>query len=292
MTQETMKTSFLNKYKDNLFLMFYITLGSFIIFYTIYRRVILIRIPRNLFFINNHIIDYGKFIFISLSFLICLYIVYVNLSILKKKEFKEKYFSKIFSKLNNIIETALNETYGFIMNFLFSNPYDVLSFMAHHFYYYFKNISETLFLFILYFIKIIILIAFLIDVFVLFRLEYTYKALYLLCISLIIQLLFYMIKDFSGNLENLKAIFIIRSHGLNIETGLPKTSFMLKEEYSDLDLQYYVEQYILCSKVSGYLEYYEEYKAYFTPYFNTIIYLLYMIGWSYVLYKNFILFFI
>ena len=101
-----------------------------------------------------------------------------------------------------------------------------------------------------------------------------------------------MIKDFSENLEQAKSILIIEPQGLDIKTGLPLTVYRLKQEYHDLDLIYHVEQYILCSKVSGYLEYYEQYKAYFTPYFNSIIYLLYMIGWSYVLYKNFILFFI
>ena len=115
---------------------------------------------------------------------------YINI---KKKNYQENYFSKLFQKINDIINNALTEVYGFIINSLFSNAYDFLSLIAQNFYKNFKDISETFFLFILFIIRFIVLTCFLIDVFVFFRLEYMYKALYLFCISLLIKVLFLII---------------------------------------------------------------------------------------------------
>ena len=95
-----------------------------------------------------------------------------------------------------------------------------------------------------------------------------------------------MLKDFAGNLEEAKSLLIIEEKGINDENNLPRTSFSLKEEFKDLDLEYHVGQYILCSKISGYLEMYDRYSAFFTPYFNIVIYLSYLTGWCYVLFIN------
>ena len=74
--------------------------------------------------------------------------------------------------------------------------------------------------------------------------------------------------------------------GFDNETQLPLTYYELKDAYKEYDLSYYIQQYILCSKITGYLDMYDKYSSYFTPYFNKIIYGLYVVAWSYVLLVN------
>lgn len=99
-----------------------------------------------------------------------------------------------------------------------------------------------------------------------------------------------MLKDFAGNLEEAKSFLIIEDQGINQETGLPRTTYSFKEEIRSLglDLEYYVGQFILCSKITGYLNIYDRYSKFFSPYFNLIIYSLYFLGWLYVLCINFL----
>ena len=49
---------------------------------------------------------------------------------------------------------------------------------------------------------------------------------------------------------------------------------------------YAVQQFIICSKLKGYIEIYEFYQNYYSCRINIIIYCLYLIGWLYVIYHN------
>lgn len=113
-----------------------------------------------------------------------------------------------------------------------------------------------------------------------------YKALYLLIISLIIKILFYILKDFASNLEDARSYLIITPKGINNDSQEPITNYALKPEFQDLNLTYHVGQFILCNKVSGYLDMYNHYRSFFTPYVNLVIYSLYFIGWVYVIVLN------
>lgn len=268
--------------------LFYIFLGLLIIFYTIYRRILVIRLPKELYFCQNDVINYNLIILVLVSILICSYLLYKNILILLKINIPETFLSTLSLKINTIVENSLFEVYNFCGK-IFVDPYDKITFISQKFYKYFKNISELLFLSMLTIIKLIIVICFIIDVFVYFRLEYMYKSLYLLCLSLIIKLLFYILNDFANNLQNAQNVLVIEYTGINLTNKLPIFSYSLKKEFNTLDLKYHVEQYILCSKLSGYLDNYNRYKTFFTPYINIIIYVLYLVGWLSVIFVNFML---
>lgn len=192
-------------------------------------------------------------------------------------------------KLNIIVDDAFSDLYNFICQFI-PNVYDKVAFLTQKFYLYFHKRPENFFLMISYGTRIIILLFFLIDVFIFFKLNFMYKALYLLGINMLIKLLFYVLKDFSTNLESIEDCLIIEDKGIDKETNLPITNYKLKEEYEEMDLEYYVDHYILCSKISGYLEMYHRYSDFLYPYITTLIYSGYLIGWVYVIIKNIIIF--
>ena len=142
-----------------------ILLGLFIISYTIYRRILIIRLPKDLHLINNNTINYSLFSFLVISVIICSYILIKNIFVLLHKKESTGLFYQFSVKINNITENALKEVYSFLGNLL-PDPYNKMSFLAQKFYKYFKDISEAFFLFTLYFIKLIILTCFLSDVFI------------------------------------------------------------------------------------------------------------------------------
>jgi hypothetical protein len=280
-----MKRIMINRIQKILLYIFNIILGLIIIFYTIYRRILLVRLPKDLYFIGDNGINVGLALLVLVSIFISSFMFYKNISILLGKKTTESFFSNKLSKIMEVISRALQEMYG-IIGSLFKDPYNKISFITQKFYKYFQNISETLFLFILYGIRFIILICFLIDVFIYFQLSLMYYSLYLLCLSLWIKILFYIMKDFSGNLEEAESMLNIINRGVNPITHVPRTSYSLKKEYQNLDLEYYVGQYILCSKITGYLDMYNRYDILFSPYINSIFYFSYLIGWLYIFLIN------
>lgn len=291
----------MNNITKTIFLILKLALGLFIVLYVLYRRLYLVRLPKDLYIITNNQIKITFLVIIWITVIILAYIIYQNISILYNKKVAESYLKKKMLQISTIIENAIDkslyELYYFIGYILdktyFRNssvsPYDIISYISRKFYKYFSKQPEYYLLFILYFIRFVILLCFLIDVFIYFRLELMYKSLYLLCISLLIKLLLFILRDFASNLELIRAFLIIEDSGINEESGLPLTTYSFKEEYQKLNpsLDYYAVQFILIQKVSGYLEMYDRYSRYFSPRFNILICLLYLLGWLYVLYINF-----
>lgn len=258
-----------------------ILIGVLIVGFTFYRRFIVIRLPKSLFIFNDTV-NYFLLLTVITGFSFCLYRLIITFyNLLNKKETKVSFFTK----LNEIIENALFNLYSVVCNYI-PDIYLKISSLAEKFYALFHKRGEYLLLFILYFIRIIILIVFLIDIFVFFKFDYFYKVLYFLCISLFIKLLLYILRDFASNLEDSESILIITPKGIDPETQLPITNFTLKEEYKKLDLDFYIKQYLLCSKLTGYFHNYDRYSKFFTPYLDVGISLLYLIGWSYILIVN------
>ena len=258
-----------------------IIIAVLLIGFTFYRRFLVVRLPKNLDFFTETF-HFSLFITILIGIIVCIYQTINNLLYLLNLR-KNK--ANLFSKINDIIEDAFFELYN-ILNYI-PNMYDKVAVLAESFYAIFHKHTEMLFLIIKYLIRLIILIAFLIDIFIFFKFDYFYKALYLFCVSLSIRLLFYILRDFASNLESTESVLIIKNKGIDYETQLPITSFSLKEEFSNLDLDYHVKHYILCSKVTGYLTNHDLYKHKFDPYINFIFYFLYLVGWLFVFYKNF-----
>lgn len=270
-----------------LLLLFNITLGLGLIVYTIYRRILVIRLPKDLYVVDFNSIKFGLISLILISIICCSIIIIRNsLQLLGQQENTKSSFNRLSISLNMIIDNALFQIYNCTELFI-SDSYNKASCLLQKFYEIFSAHSETLFLFILYSIRLIIVVMFLLDVFVFFRLYYFYKSLYLLSISLVIRLVFFLIKDFITNLEEIHKRLKIEVIGNDEITQEPITTYSLQQEYANEDLEYYISQYILCSKLKGYLYIYEKYSDYFGPRINILIYSLYTIGWSYIIFINY-----
>ena len=264
--------------------------GGFIIsLYFIYIRLIVVKLPKELYFIENYTFKYPLIIFSCCSLIIMLFVLIKNIRVLlqEKKEIKTTLFGNLIKKINTLIESSLIAFYYFIMSKI-PDIYDKTSFITQKFYAIFKNKTEAFFILFALSIKLIIVILFLIDVFFFFKLQYMYKGLFLLTISLCIKIFFFILKDFASNLSEISSSLNIIDKGIDESTQLPLTAYSLKDPDPTIDLDYSIGQYILCSKITGYLEIYDRYDRFFTPRFNILIYSLYVIGWIYIFYINLI----
>ena len=274
--------------KSKTIVIFNIILGFMIIFYVIYIRFIVIRFPKELYIYditNNLKLRIVFIIFAGPS--IATYQIVANFRVIFNihVSFRNSFFEPIIEKLNKILEDSLFETYAFILSKI-PDAYEKLSVYSQRFYKTFGNFSEILCLIVEYIIRSVILISFLIDVFIFFRLEFMYKSLDLLLIPLCIKVVFYILKDIASNLDTLKQDLIIIDKGIDLETNLPRTSYKFRDINETADLQYHIEQYILCFKLSGYLEYYHKYRQFCDPYFSLILCLLYFVGWCFIIGVN------
>lgn len=268
----------------------YLLLGIFIILNTLYIRVILIRLPKELFLIINNQVNYRLCVIVVLGLITSLVILYQNLQDLLKKKHKTSFLYYMTFKLKFLIDNALLETYFRIFN-LISNGYTKLANLIAKFYNTFGKQPETLFLFLNYIMRFLILSMFLIDVFWFFKLNYFYKSLILLCIPICINIWFYILKDFSKNIEQIQLYLVIEDKGIDPKTHLPITEYSPAEGYTNMDqdtLIYYANQYILLSKINGYLAVYNNLSTYYVSRFNIIIDSMYLIGWLYILSFNII----
>lgn len=260
-------------------------LGTFIVCYTFYVRFLLIRLPKTLYFVSEDIINYKLIIIVVIAISFSVIKLITNFLLVINFNSKKTIVKTFLVSIGTILDNALSEIYRILTHFI-PNVYDKVSYFCQKYYAFFSKKPETFFLFILYSIRFIILSAFFIDVFIFFKLNYMYKCLYLLCISIVIDILFYLMKDFASNLNQAKSVLIIETLGLDEKTKLPKTLYSLKDEFKHLDLRYHTEQFILCSKIQGYLDMYQRYSKFFGPYINIITSLLYLIGWCYIIIIN------
>lgn len=280
----------MTKFKLKIIIIFNFMLGFVIILYTIYRRVFLQRLPKDLYFLDQNL-DIRLFFMCIVIYCLFLhsFIFWNNLKILLKKYSSENFFKKLILKLNNILEKAFEEVYFQVSN-LIPDIYNKLSKFLLKFYSIFGSKSEYIFPCILYAIRLIILVSFLLDIFVFFKFYYFYKIIKLLCIYVLINVFFYIMRDFVTNLEEIEKALIITDCGIDAESLLPIITYSCNKNYDNIDLEYYITQYILCNKLKGYLEMYDFYTNYITPRINCVIYFLYVVGWSYIFYINFTLF--
>lgn len=268
-----------------------VILGIVIILYVLNRRFLTFRVPKELYLLENLnplVIRINVLIIVVIGLLSSLFILYHSIKVLLEKPTATHTLSSIINVISTIINNALFAVYHFIARYL-PNGYNKISTLAYYFYEIFYKQSETLFLFIQYVIRIIILSCFLIDVVVYFKFYYMYKAFYLLSIILFIKVLIYILKDFATNLEEARSYLIITPMGIDPNTGLPLTNYALKPEHYDANLTYHIGQFILLHKMNGYLDMYDRYNNFFTPYVNVLLYSFYFMGWLYILVKNFLI---
>lgn len=277
----------LQKYLTNTNLkLLYLSIGFIFIIYVFYIRVLLIRIPRTLYMFDpiNYSLIFIMIIWISLS----VYIIVKSLSVLWNYNVRNNNFlSKIMQTIHNVLDSSIREVYGFPAKFISEDIlFENICIIVRKFYDVFGKKPETIFLFITYFIKFIILLAFMYDICILFELRYFYKSLFLLIISTLIDVLFYILRDFAKNLEDLQSYLIIEQDKFDKETNEPSYIFKPAIGYEHIDLEYHVQHFILCSKINGYLEIYDDLNMYYTSHVNLIIYSMYLLGWLYILYTN------
>jgi hypothetical protein len=274
--------------KNSNFNLGYLILGVFIILYIIYIRLLLVRLPKELWLYNEGKINYSLALVLLISIIAFSNIFIMNLFLLYKIEIKASpLLAKFLFKIKDIIDKALLELYKFSVTFE-SDNYNNMARKAAKFYSIFGHITETFFINISICSRLLIVVIFLIDVFYFFRLDYFYKALILLCIPIGVNVWFYMLKDFVSNLEDAKKTLIIKDEGMDEKTGLPITRYSRNPENDIyIDLKYHVEQYILLSKLNGYLQVYKLYSNFLTIRFDILISSIYLIGWFYILYCGF-----
>jgi len=260
----------------------YIIIGSSFISLIFYNRVIVTRLPKELYIFTpnlNILLCLIIFAGVCLSF----NIIYFSLKILLNIKIKDNFATKYFFKINHIIEESLKNVYNLI-GFFSPNMYNYISSFCWFFYEHMKDKREDLFAILCYIIRIFIVFVFLYDVFFLFELKYFYKVLILMIIPIIKNIIFYILKDFITNLDlitpALQIEIIAEDHHI----------FSPTKGYEHIDLNYYIQEFIRCIKVRGYLEEYRVYGEYYLFRVSLFIYSLYLIGWLYIIYINYILF--
>lgn len=278
--------------KEKLILYSYLLLGFSIITHISYIRLIVVRLPKELYIYDlQHNINLRVVLLIFGGLIIATFKIISSIMILYKVTGKTSLFTKLGKTITEIIANALFEVYNAIVEKI-PDAYDKLSAISKKFYQTFSLISETFFIVIDYIVRSVILLFFIIDVFIYFRLDLMYKALYLLIISILIKGFFYMLRDIASNLETLENDLIITDKGIDSYTGLPKTAYRFRDVNETADLNYHINEYIFCSKLTGYLNNYDRFSRYLQPLFSLVLYSLYFFTWSYIVYINIITYFL
>ena len=258
---------------------FYVIIGLSIFLFIFYVRIIRMRLPKDLDLFYPDIKWIFLFVTIN-SIIMSLFIIYKNLCLYFHQEERETIFTIYGNKISAFIDKGILEGYDFICGF-HPHPYDIVSKIADIFFNIFKNMSIAITLWLTFYIKCIISIIFLIDIFIFFQFNYFYKSLFLLVIPLIFKIIFYILRDFSTNITEIEE-FINVAH---VEGDTYKFTF--KAEFKHLtNIKVYMEQYILCKQIINYFDHYDYYSPWFTIRKNIIIYALFLIGWVYILIKN------
>lgn len=255
-----------------------------IIFYTLYRRFILQRLPRGLELFTPEF-KWNLLIIMSFSIVISIYIIIKSVRILLNKGTRESILSRVMAKISDVIDQAYFQVYALLASNIPNNYDKISSFVKIYYNFWGKRPDEQIHLIVIG-CRFIRLGAFLFDVFYFFELKWFYKSLLLLCIPLIINTIIFILRDFAPNKDEAGKYLTITPVGTDPKTGESLLTFELAKGYESADFKYLLEEYAICSKISGYLTWYDIYKAFFTPRVNLIIYSLYLIGWLYVIYTN------
>lgn len=263
--------------------------GLFFILYIVYIRVIIVRLPRDLHLYINDQLNTKLLIIIIIGLCISLQIIAFNLFLLLHKQIRENIISANLTKIKSFMDKALFEVY-LAITFLMSNNYTKMSTISKKFYVIFGNITEGLFIYITYFVRFVLVFIFMFDVFYFFELNYFYKSLIFLCIPLSINVLLFMLNDFANNLNDAKSYLNIENLGIDKETNLPIIEYSPSQGNEDINLDYHIEQYLLCLKLKGYLDVYNIVLQYYSIRCNIIIYSLYFFCWLFIIYKNICMF--
>lgn len=138
-------------------------IGLIIISYIIYTRLILVRAPKSLSFFDP--LNYSLILIAIMWISISIFIIFKSMLLIFHIKQKYSLIERIAIPLYSIIINALCSVFQFIANQKENSDEIILS-LAKQFYAYFGEIKELLFFAIISACKLIILSAFLVDVFI------------------------------------------------------------------------------------------------------------------------------
>ena len=273
-------------------------LGIFVLLGFVYYRFIYERLPRSLIFLykENSIVnlDYLLLFIIIISLSISSIICIVNYRIILKKPLKVKnyFFIKYLINFSLIIKEALFSVYKHIADNL-ENGYDKLRKICMYSYKVFAYKEKYIVITDCIFLQIIC-ISFIYDILNKFTLYYFYKTLMLLGVSLLIKLWIHLIEDWVSNItvvtENLNVTHKFLPDGRDHFHFEVKPGFTPEE--AALILEHDKKEFLRMVPLKGFLESYYSYETYYKPRTLFMIYLIYSIGWLFIIYKNIILYYV
>ena len=106
-------TLFQNIFKNNYI---YLSIGFIIVVYTLYIRLIIVRLPRDLCFINDQGINITTIGLTISRIIVCVYSLILNYKIICKKTIKVTYFKRVITKVMETISKSLLEVYSYLIN--------------------------------------------------------------------------------------------------------------------------------------------------------------------------------
>ena len=275
--------------------LFYRVFGISLILIYIYIRFVYERLPRGLFFLhikdNFYEIDFFLMFLTIIFFLISLFFAYFYMKHLLKLPVKiyNTFIIKYLTKFALVIKNSLFAIHELIADNI-NNSYEKLKKLVKIFYNKLGHKELFLILFFTCFPYVIIIISFLWDVFINFRLYYFYKSLFLLVIPLLFNIWLYFIEDLIGNMEDIENIFLIEHKFL--ENGEDHFKFVARSENQPMSkdvADYYIKEYLDLVPFSGFLKSYRKLENYYKPRVLFLMYFAYVSGWLFILYKNFML---
>ena len=225
--------------------LFLFLLGSFIVSFIFYFRVIYQRLPKKLFFFklvafDKIVYNYNIIFFVLFLGIFSVIILLLNYKKINNVPIKISFesFVKVILKLNLLIKNALFSVFEFVIT-LIPDAYYKMSKLALNFCYS-KLSSFHYVLGLQYFIRTLILFFLYFDILMFFKLNFFYKSLLLLLIPLIIKLWLYSLRDWSNNKEKFEEKLDIKSENIGTPQEKHKIKFLPQYINKNLDLKFYV----------------------------------------------------
>ena len=291
---------------ENIYIILSIFTGFVITLYIIYIRLILVRLPRDLY-VDISLVTFGIYLWILSIFVILFIYTIYKIFFYKEKPNRIdylRYIRPILTFWNNSLESLDN-----YIKSLFENQWDFTVAVGLYCYrkFFKKVVIELAIIFFCILPKLIVVFAFLIDVLLYQRFNYFYKASILLIIPLIFNYIMYSIFYLAEtNIIQLgEDIQLVDSQGnillpiyVTMDLIRGKKDFNHDFELTQLYLSKYPEDsqdisfYNLKRLVKIYADLHKIYdfgfdvkyrKEYMLRYINIIMYGLYSIGWGYII---------
>lgn len=267
-----------------------ILLGFIYIVFIFWLRLIRERPPRELDG-NYSIYTYYLYIFL---FALSLFMVIFYLRKIFNIQAKYKIIRRVLEI--HVISNIIN----FLIEYIFNAPYNLYIYIYNKYdvlfiiekigrFFWDKDLyKQTIYLYIsLCFCKVIVISCFIVDVFVFDKFAYFYKSLLLLLVTLVINSILFILKDISEYNRD-----IISTEYISIENNENNTAFYLdfqpnfKGEKTEKNLQGQFNAWLCYTTNCMFVDNFEGYKNTYEKYIKLIYYIIFVIGWFYILYHS------